>query len=222
MRSLLLLVAASFALLAAPVLAEEPAGDGAEPGESAAMPAGHPVSIPEGLTVELREVEPLECAYLEGTLFGDMDALFGELYQVASDQGLLTDETQWGSAYPDDMSQGVDETTRVFAGITIDPAAEVTEPLIRGTLPGGAYMMVLHRGDYAQLGDTYTAVYTWAAENGVTFGTPCFEHYVTDPDSTPVEEWLTEIYFPFDHEGMKAAYAGEDMDDAADAQPTDD
>jgi effector-binding domain-containing protein len=186
---------------------------------TSSMPAGHPIQMPEGLNVELREIESLDCAYLEGTLFGDMDALFGELYQVAGEQGLLTDDTQWGSAYPDDMSRGVDETTRVFAGITITPDAEVAEPLKRGTLPGGTYMMVQHRGDYKQLGDTYTAVYTWAAENGITFGTPSFEHYVTDPESTPMEDWLTEIYFPFDHEALKAGYSEEEEASTAEPHP---
>lgn len=212
MRSLLGTIIVLMLLLAGAAWADEPAGQGTASGNATAatVPAGHPVAMPEGLTVELRKLEPLDCAYLEGTLFGDMDALFWQLAEQATEQGLLTDDTRWGSAYPDDMSQGVDETTRVFAGITIDPDAEVAEPLKRGTVAGGTYLVVQHRGDYATLGDTYTAVYTWAAKNGVTFGTPTLEYYVTDPESTPVEDWLTEIYFPFDHGALQAAYAGGD------------
>lgn len=207
----LLLITLLLAISVNPALADEPAAE-EEPASGAtatAVPAEHPVALPEGLTVDLREIEAVECAYLEGTIYGDMEKLFGDLYSLATEQGLLTDGTMWGSAYPDDMSQGIDEGTRVFAGISVDPAAEVAEPLLRGTLPGGTYMTVQHWGDYEQLGDTYTAVFTWAAENGVTFGLPVFEHYVTDPETTPVEEWLTEIYLPFDHDAMQEAYAGE-------------
>jgi effector-binding domain-containing protein len=28
---------------------------------------------------------------------------------------------------------------------------------------------------------------------------PSFEVYVTDPETAPQEEWLTEIYLPTDH-----------------------
>lgn len=216
MRSILLLTATLLLALAGAAAADEHEGEGdghrKEP-MAMSMPAGHPVELPEGLIVELKEVAPLATAYLPGTILGDMDELFGELFELATEQGLLSDETLWGNAYPDDLSQGIDETTRVLAGITIDPEAEVAEPLKRGTIPAGTYVMVEHRGAYEELAGTYTAIYSWAAENGVVFGLPTFEHYVTDPGVTPVEEWLTEIYLPFDHEAMKATYMADDDDD---------
>jgi effector-binding domain-containing protein len=228
MRAFLLLAATLLLALAGAASAsayEDKEGEHADKPAGMALPAGHPIELPEGISVELREIEAIECAYLEGTLMGDMDALFGKLIKLAGEQGLINDETTWGSAYPDDMSQGVDETTRVYVGIGVGPEAEVTEPLLRGTIPGGMYLMAQHWGPYEQLEDTYIAVYTWAAEHGVVFGTPSFEHYVTDPDTTPVGEWLTEIYFPFDHEAMKAAFMAEhgheDHDHEADHQNED-
>ena len=91
--------------------------------------------------------------------------------------------------------------------------AAVSEPLLTGMLPAGNYLMVQHWGDYLEMEKTYIAIYTWAGQNGIKFGYPTFEHYVTDPETTPVEEWLTEIYLPFDHEAMKAMTMGGEVED---------
>lgn len=193
----------------ADTLEDEGSEQGGKPA-AMAMPTGHPISLPEGLNAKLVELADIPVAYLEGTLQGDMNELFGRLQALAEEQGLLKEDTRWGSAYPDDMSQRIDENTRVFAGITIDPEAEVAEPLLRGTMLGGSYLMVEHRGEYAGLADTYLKLYTWAIQNGVTLAPPSYEHYVNDPGTTPAEDLVTEIYFAFDHKAMKAAYQAEE------------
>ncbi|MBN2081839.1 GyrI-like domain-containing protein [bacterium] len=208
--ALMITVAVAGLILAAPVMACDECGcqtgrvfEMNEDG-TMAVPEGHPIVLPEGMHVELRQVPETPCAYLEGKIMGDMDALFDQLYDLALEQGLLTDDTMWGSLYPTDLTQGVDEETPVYCGITIPPGAEVSAPLLTGMLPAGNYLMVQHWGDYMEMEKTYNALYTWAAENGIQFGYPTFMNFVTDPDTTPVEEWLTEIYLPFDHEAMKA------------------
>jgi len=172
----------------------------------AEIPTSHPVDLIEGLNIELLMVPETRCAYMEGTVLGNMDELFGKVMAAAGVQGLFTADFKIGSMYPDDMSEGVDESTRVLCGMTIPADAEVSEPLMAGTIPAGMFLQVEHIGDYALLGDTYTKIYTWATENGVNFTPPTYEMYLTNPQTTPVDEWLTYIYLPFDHDAMKRAF----------------
>ena len=160
-------------------------------------------NLPEGMQAELVEVEPMAIAYMEGLLLGDAEAQFTALAEEGDKQGLLGADTEWGSVYPDDLSRGVDDSTRRFAGFTLPEGKRAAAPLKMGKVFGGTYLMVLHRGSYDTLKDTYAEVFKWAALNGMNLETPTVEHYVTDPEATPVEDWLTELYFPFDNAGIK-------------------
>ena len=87
--------------------------------------------------------------------------------------------------------------------------AEAGAPFGSQTIPGGTYMVVQHWGDYELIGETYMSTIKWAEESGIDFADqPSFVHHVNDPDSAPVEQWLTEIYLPFEHSATATADAG--------------
>jgi DNA gyrase inhibitor GyrI len=166
---------------------------------AAVLPAGH-LESPADLEISVREIEPLTIAYVEGTFADDLPALFGQLMAAAGDQRLFTDHSQVLSVYQGSLTTGPTSETPFQAGISVADGAAVSEPLMLQTLAGGQYMVVEHWGSYEQLPDTYARVIQWATESGVEFRAgPSFEVYVTDPESAPEEEWLTEIYLPFDH-----------------------
>jgi len=163
------------------------------------MPATH-VASPEGLNIELREVEPFDVAYMATTMSSDVAAVFTEMLDEAMSQGVMYSDSQVGSTYHGDLFEEPTEDSVFHAAVTIAKDVELNAPLQRETVPGGQYMVVQHYGDYQNLPVTYGAVITWVAANGMEFGDgPSFEHYISDPGSTPMEEWLTEIYLPFPH-----------------------
>jgi len=152
--------------------------------------------IVANLKAKVVEFEALPVCYVAGTV-NEMDEMFGLVVQAAKEQGLLNEETEWGTVYPTVLTEEFTEESVVYAGISLPEDATPEEPLLPYTIPGGHYLMVQHWGDYAQLPQTWEQALIWAKLKGVETGTgPCFEHYVTDPDTTPVEEWLTEIFIP--------------------------
>jgi len=135
--------------------------------------------------------------YVEGTLMGDMNALFGELMAVAGEQGLLSDHTQVGGYFPDALAVGFSPESKYYAGISFPEGATVSAPLKVAEIPGGSYLTVDHVGSYETLGETWMAAFAWAKIAGVEFGTgPCGEHYVSDPETTPENELVTKIFIP--------------------------
>jgi effector-binding domain-containing protein len=165
----------------------------------AGMPADH-LASPADLEISMRQVEPITVAYVEGTFADDIPSLFGDLMAAAGSQQLFSDNTQVLSVYQGSLETGPTDETPFQAGISVASHTEVSEPLMLQTLAGGQYMVVEHWGAYEQITDTYTRVLSWANENGIEFReSPSFEVYVTDPETAPQEEWLTEIYLPFDH-----------------------
>lgn len=56
----------------------------------------------------------------------------------------------------------------------------------------------LHHGDYSELGTAYHVVSGWIAEHGHTPLLPAREIYVTDPSQTPMEDWVTEVQWPYE------------------------
>jgi len=66
-------------------------------------------------------------------------------------------------------------------------------------IPDGKYAMVLYKGAYVNIVDSWMALYSWCEENGYTFrDCPPFEKYLNSPEDVSEEELLTEIYIPID------------------------
>jgi AraC family transcriptional regulator len=66
------------------------------------------------------------------------------------------------------------------------------------TVAGGDYAITTHTGPYNQIGRTYAEFLgQWMPRSGYELrNAPCFEVYLNDPQSTPREELLTDIYAP--------------------------
>ena len=73
--------------------------------------------------------------------------------------------------------------------------------------------VTIHKGSYSTLGDAYGALVTWIRENGYECAGAPYDIYVkTGFDSLPVEDWVTEVYFPVKIvKDMKTGYPAETM-----------
>lgn len=149
------------------------------------------------LTVTSVDSEPMQVAYLAGKAGDDQHALITSMVEEAAKQGLLGPETMVGSLYPDVMAQGYSPESPVYACVNLPEGASPAAPLAVYAIPAGRYLQVDHWGDYAQLGVTWMAAFAYADLHGITFSDgPAGELYLTDPETAPMDKWLTEVYIP--------------------------
>ena len=65
-------------------------------------------------------------------------------------------------------------------------------------LEGGLCAKGVHLGDYSTLHESYMAIGKWIEDNGYKVVRPPYEKYINDPENTPKEALITEIYFPIE------------------------
>jgi effector-binding domain-containing protein len=81
----------------------------------------------------------------------------------------------------------------VEAGFPSTGPVSAAGRVVSGVLPGGAVATTVHRGDYGELGQTYSEIEKWLPAHGYTrTGTP-WESYLDGPD---VPEPRTQVSFP--------------------------
>ena len=58
--------------------------------------------------------------------------------------------------------------------------------------------MTTHFGSFETIGDTYARLFgEWLPRSGYEVrSAPCLEIYLTDPENTEPEDYLTDIYMP--------------------------
>ncbi len=83
------------------------------------------------------------------------------------------------------------ESTDVEVGFPTGIQSEKTR-----ILEGGLCAKGVHYGMYSSLHESYMAMGKWIEENGYTIARPPYEKYINDPATTPIQDLITEIYFP--------------------------
>ena len=75
---------------------------------------------------------------------------------------------------------------------------DLTGPVQLGASPGGLAVRVVHRGDYTSTLLSYEQLFAWMAAHGYNEEGTSWEHYISDPATTPEAELETHIYFLVD------------------------
>ena len=65
-----------------------------------------------------------------------------------------------------------------------------------GATHAGQALKAVHVGPYNKLADTYNGIMAHMQKEGLEPVGPCWEVYMNDPDTTPEDKLVTEIYFP--------------------------
>ncbi len=65
-----------------------------------------------------------------------------------------------------------------------------------GASHAGRALKAVHVGPYTKLADTYSRIMPYMEQEGLPPTGPSWEVYMNDPESTPEDELITEIYFP--------------------------
>jgi effector-binding domain-containing protein len=98
--------------------------------------------------------------------------------------------------------EGIEFTVAI--PIAAAPAADTDESEVTvGEVPGGQALRFIHEGPYPKLMETYGQITEWMKAQGMLESEadwakymPMWEEYMNDPESTPAEELITNIYVP--------------------------
>jgi AraC family transcriptional regulator len=91
----------------------------------------------------------------------------------------------------------MDVQIKEFEPMTVEADFVPPEGIQKQEIGGGRYAVVVHKGGYDKLGDTYCRLFgQWLPGSGEEPAGPPCEIYLTCPDSTPEEEAVTEIRLP--------------------------
>ncbi|MCF3649623.1 AraC family transcriptional regulator [Synoicihabitans lomoniglobus] len=112
--------------------------------------------------------------------------------------GDLGPGTQMMGISYDDPDNTPPEALRYDAAITVTDDFEPPVGITVREVTGGEYAVLTHQGSYRDLGRSYRHLMgTWLPRSGRELAdTPCFEIYLTDPDSTAAADLLTDIHAP--------------------------
>ncbi len=69
------------------------------------------------------------------------------------------------------------------------------DPVQWGASPSGWAARAVHHGSYDDLPATYEKLAAWMAAHGHSEGKVTWEHYISDPAETAVEDLVTHVYF---------------------------
>lgn len=153
------------------------------------------------MNVEVKEIEPIRVAYARHVgPYHECGKAWEKICLWAGPKGYFQPGAQFIGLCYDDPDVTPPEKIRYDACITVDEACRPDGQIGVQTIEGGLYAMATHHGSYSRLNDTYAALCgRWIPQEGYEIRSlPSFEIYLNDPNSTPEDELLTDVYVPIE------------------------
>ncbi len=152
------------------------------------------------MEIRIVELAPLKIVAMRNV--GAYESLFngyGQLFEAVA--GWAGPESVRGihGLWPDDPGTSAPEDFRFDCGFAVAREGAPPEGTRWAEAPVGPCLSVRHVGDYAKLLDVIDWLYVAALEAGLELrDAPLFTHYIDDPETTPEEEWRTDVYLPIE------------------------
>lgn len=146
--------------------------------------------------VTLKKSEPVKIASLRGIVptYADQGALWGELCANPGVTGKQAGGAPF-TIYYDDEYKERDVDLEVCVPVSDD--VEESGRIKMSELPGGEDIAsTIHKGPFENVGAAYKAIGVWMAGNGYEMSGPGREVYLTDPQKTAPEDYITEVQVP--------------------------
>jgi AraC family transcriptional regulator len=127
--------------------------------------------------------------------------LWTDLIMYASQNQLINSKTKFVGIHWDDPSITNDDNIRYDACLSIENKPEnnpENNPFPIKQISGGDYLCFTYRGDDKYLGDVYDQIFKdHILEKDIKLrNQPLFEQFLTQRETTPPKERITEIYIP--------------------------
>lgn len=153
------------------------------------------------LQVEVVDAKPVAIAYAYGESPAEqagpkLGELYGKVMKVVTAAGGKQVDA------PMAITHEFNEETKFWkfdAAIPVDKAdlaAPADGEVKVGQTYGGLAIKAVHKGPYAAMEPTYGKLMAYKAAMGFEDNGNSWEHYVTDPGSTPEDDLITNIYWP--------------------------
>lgn len=158
-------------------------------------------SLEMTMNVLIKEVNLMEVAYVRHVgPYIECGEAWGKLCTELAPLGLLGGQSKMIGLSHDDPDVTPANEIRYDACITLDKPFESTGSVGIKTIAGGEYAVTTHFGPYEKLSETYAQLCgEWLVSCGrASADQPCFEIYLTDPESTAPEDLVTDIYLPLE------------------------
>ncbi|MDO5052022.1 MAG: MerR family transcriptional regulator [Pseudoclavibacter sp.] len=110
-------------------------------------------------------------------------------------QGITPSDGPCGTLYHDQEFRESDIDVELWEPAPADAAVQA--PLVVHELPARHVAVLVHRGDYARLGEPFGALAQYLSEEGLELAGPMYNRYLRGPMQTQnPEEYLTEVCLP--------------------------
>lgn len=157
-----------------------------------------------GMNVELQQLQPMRVAFLRHVgPYNAVSPTWDRLLTIMGKDGYLGGSPMMLGICHDDPEVTPPSKIRYDACITVDENFQPNGDIQVQVVEGGVYARATHTGPYNDLGKTYIAFLgQWLPRSGRELrNAPCFEVYMNDPQTTPPDELLTDIYAPLKEQG---------------------
>lgn len=102
---------------------------------------------------------------------------------------------QYMAIYYSDPNEVAPEDLKSDAAIVVDADFQAPEGVHVEEISGGSYARYTYIGSYSDLGDVWKTFFGLFFEQGLqTQPGPVFEMYMNDPDETPADELVTDLF----------------------------
>jgi len=153
------------------------------------------------MKAEIKRMQPMRVACLRHVgPYNEVGPTWDRLTMLLGKEGYLAGNPMILGLCHDDPEVTEPSKIRYDACVAVDESFEPMEGIEVQTIAGGDYAVTVHRGSFDGLGRTYAELYgQWIPRAGREVrNAPAFEVYLSNPDETPEEERLTEIYAPLE------------------------
>ena len=151
------------------------------------------------MKVEVKQLKPMRVAFMRHVgPYGEVGQTWEQFLTLMGKDGYLGGNPTMLGICHDDPEVTPPAKLRYDACLGVDDNFEPGGDIGVQTVAGGEYAIATHTGPYNQLGNTYSEFLgQWLPRSGRELrNAPCFEVYVNDPQGTPADELMTDIYVP--------------------------
>jgi AraC family transcriptional regulator len=149
---------------------------------------------------KIRKTEPMTVAFIamKGSL-SLINSAFAKLYTFVAEEGFIP-AVPPSRIYFNVPGKVPDQELKWELRVPIVGICDASGPDVKGLgfrcLEETTVAVIIHKGPFSTIHDTYDKIISWISNNGYQITGPPEEVYLTEPGNTPPAEILTEIRFP--------------------------